>query len=98
MTHEVRLRLIYIPPPASNLNVSYIERKRKKEQGKHTHKQRKLSLAYLFGKFPGGGATWEKAPVVLSVPNILIDNSPGNWHLHVLGCVNGPGKVDFGPI
>ena len=29
MTHEVRLRLIYIPPPASNLNVSYIERKRK---------------------------------------------------------------------
>lgn len=51
MTHEVRLRLIYIPPPASDLNVSYIERKRKKEQGKQTHKQRKLSLAYLFGKF-----------------------------------------------
>ena len=75
--------------------MSYIERKRKKEQGKQTHKQRKLSRLTSLASFPGGGATWEKAP---SVPNILIDNSTDNQHLHVLGYVKESGKVDFGSI
>ena len=35
---------------------------------------------------------------VLLVPDFPIDSRIDNWQLRVLGCINGAGKVEFGPI